>query len=111
MKRPNINLSSFVIIILFITLFGLSGCMASKQYLEVIRLDEEPENFVNVSEQQMKDFPHLNEAIKFQDEFIDTPYEEFYRLRDFLEDEETKVVNNYIKYKDEYYKIRFFDED
>lgn len=70
-------------------------------------VDEEPNNYINITEEQMKKFPHVKEAILKQGSHIDTPYDEFLEFNNLLDDEETE----FIKYQNEYYKIDFSWED
>lgn len=55
---------------------------------------------INISEQQMEQFPHLKESIINQTS-IDTPIKEFNELYELLE-----IKNiNHIKYQNEYYEL------
>jgi len=89
-------------IIVLLICVGLSGCVYPSQGICANKLDEIPDNFVNMSEQQMDEFPHLKEAVISQ-ECFDTPKEEFNALTDLLD----TTATGFIKYKDEYYEIWF----
>ncbi len=71
------------------------GCYAEK-------LDEEPDSYVNITEYQMQQFPHLKEAI-LTNITIDISYEELNKIRDFLDNNDTQCI----KYQNDFYKIRF----
>ncbi len=86
--------------ILFFVFF--SGCVFPSQGICANKLDEIPDNFVNMSEQHMDEFPHLKEVVISQ-ECVDTPKEEFDALKDLLDTEDT----DFIKYNNEYYEIVF----
>jgi len=87
------------ILVIFVSVW-LSGCQS--QGFRVYRISEEPTNYVNMTEQQMQHFPHLKEAI-LTNTSIETPREEFYEFKDFLESKNTE----FIQYQNEYYEIGF----
>jgi len=82
----------------------LSGCQS--QGFRVYRISEEPINYVNMTEEQMNNFPHLKEAI-LTNKSVETPQEEMNRLRGVLEYYNT----DYISYQNEYYEIGFYSAD
>ena len=97
------------ILIIFVTLIlltcvGLSGCQS--QGFRVFRISEEPSNYVNMTKEQMNDFPHLKEAI-FSNKSVETPPEEMSRLRGILQYFDT----DNICYQNEYYEIRMYAAD
>jgi hypothetical protein len=95
----------FVIIVLLVCV-GLSGCQ--DQGMQVIESNEEVENFVNMTEEQMKYFPHLKEAILTnKTEYISTPSGELCELIGILRYFNT----DYICYQDKYYEIGFYAAD
>jgi hypothetical protein len=92
--------------VLFITVVGLSGCNGPTCHILVNKSDTEVFNYVNMTEQQMEKFPHLNEAINASRlenlTSAEIPLEEFYELKGILKFKGT----DFIKYKNEYYEIR-----
>lgn len=101
-------MNKFIIleVVVLLSISGFCGCIGPTNYIRAIKLTEEPDNYVNMSEQQMVAFPHLKEAI-LKNESIETPLEEFNKLSDFLNIEDTR----YIKYQNEFYKIRLVCAD
>jgi hypothetical protein len=95
----------FGIIVLFITV-GLSGCQGTK--ISPKKLNKKPDNFVNMTEEQIMHFPHLKEAI-LTNKSIDTSgySNEMVELRGVLKYFDT----NYICYQNEYYEIYFIAYD
>jgi hypothetical protein len=87
------------LIVLLITV-GLSGCQ--EQSIHIRKLNVKPDNFVNMTEEQMKHFPHLKEAI-LTNKYVDiTDYDdEEAELRGVLNYFDT----NYICYQNEYYEL------
>ena len=100
------NILIFSVVLVLITVVGLSGCTGPKQYIRVDKYDEEPDNYINMSENQIAAFPHLKKAI-LNNESVETPREEFYKLSDYFRAEETK----FIKYQNEYYEINLILAD
>ncbi len=67
-----------------------------------VELDEMPEEFITMSEEQMDNFPHLKEAIS-SGKIVTTPLEEYKEISNLLED-----IRN-IQYMDKFYKIMFVE--
>jgi len=82
---------------------GCTDLMGGDGSIFVEKLDEEPDNFINMSEQQMEQFPRLKESINSTGEHVETPSDEWYELKDFFQD-----YYAYIKYQGEYYYVRLF---
>jgi len=82
----------------------LSGCQS--QGIGVHKRSGEYQNSVNMTEEQMNNFPHLKEAI-LTNKLIDTPPEEMNRLRGILEFFNTEII----QYQNEYYEVGFFAAD
>jgi len=82
----------------------LSGC--SSQGITVHKISGEPRNSVNITEQQMKNFPHLKEAI-LTNKSVETSQQEMNQLRGILEFFNTEIIH----YKNGYYEIGFFAAD
>ena len=86
---------------------GISGCFGPSQGIHVKSVIDTPENFINISEDRMRFFPHLEEAILNEGEYITTPVTEFNEVRGFLILHDTE----FICYKNKYYEIGFYCED
>ena len=95
------NILTVVGITILILCIILSGCNSPDYDIGASRVDEEPEVYINITEQQMENYPHLQKAIESEGESIDIPYEEFNKVKDLLNSNDTK----FIKYKNEYYRI------
>ena len=101
MKKPFI----FVCLVLLFFASLLSGCTSSSQGIRVTKLETDPKNSMNMTEQRMEKFPHLKEAILIE-EFVEMPVDEFYKLKGILE----FFSINVISYQYEYYEITFYDD-
>jgi hypothetical protein len=85
-------------IVVFLLTEWLTGCQS--QGLRVLKISEEPKYYVNMTENQMQNFPHLKVAI-LTNESIEIPREEFHELSELLKSENTK----FIRYQTEYYEL------
>ena len=83
-------------------LFLLCGCESLENGVMAVELDEMPEEFITMSEEQMDNFPHLKEAIS-SGKIVTTPLEEYKEISNLLED-----IRN-IQYMDKFYKIMFVE--
>jgi hypothetical protein len=92
-----------VIVVLLLTTW-LSGCPS--QGISVHKISGEHPNSVNMTEQQMKNFPHLKEAI-LTNKSVETSQQEMNQLRGILEFFNTEIIH----YQDEYYEVGFFAAD
>ena len=63
-------------------------------------LNGEPETYIEITEEEINMFPHLKKAILLKTN-VETPYEEFYDLYDFLNEHDSWNIF----YQDEYYNI------
>jgi hypothetical protein len=89
------------VVLLLIT--WLSGCQGPVQIIEARKLSGGYSNSVEMTEQQMKNFPHLKEAILTNKTVIvESPSEEMSKLRGILEFFNTEIIY----YQNEYYEIR-----
>jgi len=84
----------------------LSGCAYPSYAVDAKRIDIIPDNFIDMSEEVIDEYPHLKETIGYQ-YGVETPKEEFDALQDFLDFAST----DYIKYNDEYFEIVFIYGD
>lgn len=82
----------------------LSGC--PEQGIGINKISGEHPNSVNMTEEQMNNFPHLKEAILTNHSVV-TPQEEMNRLRDFLKSYDTEII----QYRNEYYEVGFWAAD
>ena len=88
------------IVILLLTTW-LSGCQS--QGIGVHKRSGEYQNSVNMTEEQMNNFPHLKEAILTNKTvYVESPSQEMDKLRGILE----YFDNDFIFYQNEYYEIR-----
>ena len=90
-------------IVILLICVNLSGCNTPKHYISADRVDEEPDVYINITEQQIKNYPHLKKAIESEGESIEIPEEENDKVWLLLENKDI----DFIKYKDEYYEISF----
>ncbi len=93
-------------IVVILLAVGLSGCnelFGEGGTIYAEKMNEKPEKFINISEQQMEQFPHLKLAINQTDSHIEPPTDEWNELRDFLGE-----TYAYIHYQSEYYYVRLF---
>jgi len=82
----------------------LSGCPS--QGIGIRKISGEHQNCVNMTEDQMNNFPHLKEAI-LTDKYIETSQEEMNRLRGILEFFDTEII----RYQNQYYEVGFWAAD
>ena len=93
----------FVIVVLLLSIF-LSGCQS--QGFRLYRISEEPTNYVNMTDEQMNNFPHLKKAI-LTNKSVETTQEEISQLRGILEYFDTDII----KYQNEYYEVETWAGD
>ena len=95
-------------IIIFITILGLSGCIGPTTGIMITKFDNAPNIFINMTENQMKIFSMLKEAILTNKTVeVSSPQEEITQLMGILRYFDTKII----KYRNEYYKITIFCAD
>ena len=90
-------------ILLFCMMGGCTELMGGDGPTFVERLDEEPNDFININEQQMEQFSHLREATNRTGEHVETPSDEWYELKEFF-----GGSSIFVKYQGEYYYVRLF---
>lgn len=89
------------ILIIFISFFiylYLTTDMSCGINVEI--LNSEPETYIEITEEEINMFPHLKKAILLKTH-VETPYEEFNGLYDFLNEHDSWNI----LYQDEYYHI------
>lgn len=96
-----------ILVILILSVSLVCGCVGPSQGIYATSSSETPENFVNISEDRMHFFPHLEEAILNEGKSIITPVNEFYEVHGFLTLQDT----NFVCYKNKYYEIRLYCAD
>lgn len=102
----------FPILIVLILISLLAGCAElwgkDEGTIAIHILDKEPDNFINISEQQMEQFPGLKVGINSTEEsqLVEISSDEWYKLRDlFFGHYGLGEYGGDIKYQDEYYAI------
>jgi len=88
------------IVVLLVTV-GLSGCQSQGIYVE--KISGEHPNCLNMTEEQMNNFPHLKEAILTNSSGGDIPKAEFDELHSLVWSYDTNII----QYRNEYYEITF----
>ena len=101
--KMNKNLIVIGITIILLAV-GLSGC--ADLFVEGGRIDAElledsPTNYINVTEQQLEQFPHLKQALNQTDTQIEPPIDEWNELHDFFGDTWANIY-----YQEKYYYVR-----
>jgi len=91
------------IVVLLLTIC-LSGCQSQGVSVDII--SEEPANYVNFTEEQMNNFPHLKQAI-LTNGGVETPWDEQNRLRGILDFFDTQII----QYQNKYYEVGFWAAD
>jgi len=86
----------------------VSGCFGPTQGIRALKQNRGSGNSVNMTEEQMNNFPHLKEAILTNKTIeVASPSEEMSRLRGILEFFDTEII----QYQNEYYEIRIYFAD
>ncbi len=95
-------------IIALLICVSLSGCIGPSQGIRAQKLKGGAGNSVNITEQQMKNFPHLKEAILTNKTVVvDSPSQEMDKLRGIFEYfDPDDIFSDIIFYQNEYYEIR-----
>ncbi len=91
----------------------LSGCIGPSQGIRAQKLKGGAGNSVSMTEQQMKNFPHLKEAILTNKTVVvDSPSQEMDKLRGIFEYfDPDDIFSDVIFYQNEYYEIRIIYAD
>jgi hypothetical protein len=91
----------------------LGGCYGPQQSIEALKLSGGHGNSVNMTEQQMNNFPHLKEAILTNKTvYVDSPSPEMDKLRGVFEYfDADDIFSDIIFYQNEYYEIRIMYAD
>jgi hypothetical protein len=80
------------------------GCLEEKKsYIRVNELTETPEKYLNISENELKNFPSLKTAINNLGEGIETQYGEIDELRNKFSDFDN--LERYFKYQSKFYRL------
>ena len=84
----------------------ISGCtdlMGGTGDIYAERIYEKPQNYINLTLENLEKYPHLREALNQTDRHTETPSDEWYSLRDFFGD----YFKN-VSYQGNYYYVRLF---
>jgi len=100
-------------IIAILVCVGLIGCIGPSQGIRAQKLKGGAGNSVNMTEQQMKNFPHLKEAILNNKTVeVASPSQEMDMLRGIFEYFDPQdIFPDIIFYQNEYYEIRIYYAD
>jgi predicted PurR-regulated permease PerM len=97
-----------VVIIVLLICVGLSGCYGPTTGIMIKKLNNHVGNFINMTEDQMKKFPHLKEAILTNKTVeVSSPSQEINEIQGILQYFDTDVIY----YRNEYYEIHIFCAD
>lgn len=91
------------IIIPFILIFLIGLIEYYEVYIDVDKLDYIPSSYINMTSQQLNEFPHLEMALEKGEGWIKPPRDEWERLLDFFEDYDEWIV----KYQNDYFRVGF----
>lgn len=91
------------VLLICVGLYGCSEFFSEEGTIYAEKMNIKPKKFINISEQQMEQFPHLKRAINQTDSHVEPPTDEWNDLRDFFGD-----MYAYICYQSEYYYVRLF---
>ena len=72
-----------------------------------VKVDEEPDNYINMTEELMDNYPYIKKAIDSGGNYTQIPGEELDRVQELLENNDT----DFIKYRNKYYEIGFAASD
>jgi hypothetical protein len=103
--KDKIIISGLIVLLISV---GLSGCIGPSQVIKVRKLSGGYSNSINMTEQQLKNFPHLKEAILTNKTVeVESPSQEMNELRGILEYFDTEIIY----YQNEYYEIKLYYAD
>ena len=100
-------------IVVILMCVGLTGCNGPRQGIAALKLSGGYGNSVNMTEQQMNNFPHLKEAILTNKTiYLESPSQEMDKLRGIFEYfDPDDIFSDIIFYQNEYYEIRIMYAD
>jgi hypothetical protein len=87
----------------FILIFIMGLIDYYEVYIDVDKLDYIPSSYINMTSQQLNEFPHLVLVLEQGEGWIKPPRDEWERLHDFFDNYEEWII----EYKDSYYEIGF----
>jgi hypothetical protein len=95
-------------IVVLLVSVGFCGCYGPQQGIQALKLRGGYGNSVNMTEQQMNNYPHLKEAILTNKTvYVGSPSQEMDRLRGIFEYfDPDDIFSDIIFYQNEYYEIR-----
>jgi hypothetical protein len=95
-------------IIVLLICVGLSGCIFGPGYhIQAASVDEEPDAYINMTEQQMENYPYIKKAIELEGNPTEIPLGTLEEYDELFESNDTY----FIKYRNEFYKVRFICSD
>jgi len=100
-----IKMKNHLLLLFFSTLFiivNFSGCLEVERGIRVMKLNEEPEKYINLSIEEMNGFPTLKKALN-NDEILVTPNDEYDKLAILFKNTQS------FKYLNNYYEISFIN--
>lgn len=101
--KKHLTISGIVLILLVVALSGCNELFGEGGTIYAEKINDKSKEFVNISEQQMEQFPHLKQALNQTDSYIEPPNDEWNEIREFFGD-----TYAYIHYQNEYYYVRLF---
>lgn len=74
--------------------------MGGNGHIRAERIFQKPQNYINLTQQEIEKYPHLIEAFNSSGRTIEIPSDEWYALKDFF-----GGYSKYISYQDRYYYV------
>ena len=104
-----IFLSIVIAMILFGTLIFIEISTPPDYQMRGNKVDEEPVNFFNMTQQQIEKFSCINQLVMEGDVNTQLSNDEFWEISNFFKDNNYPLGQiTYIKYKDEFFSINFY---
>lgn len=104
MKKKYMITTVFIAIVILLVVIGilLMGLFGFKQYIRAVELEDAPDNYVNISETEIQEYPALKKAIDSPGKSIEISSSENDALLDLFNGERTNI-----KYLDNFYQIQW----
>ena len=95
-------------IVVLLICVGLGGCIIGpRYYIKAVKVDEEPDTYINMTEELMDNYSQIKKAISFEGNYTSISWEEIGRVKELLDNYDTY----FIKYRNEYYEIDIASSD
>ena len=91
-----------IVIILIIIAILFSGFFKWKQYIQAVELEDVPDSYINISENEIQEYSALKKAIESPGKSIEISSNENDALLDLFNGERTNI-----KYRDIFYQIQW----